>query len=164
MICRLTRPDKPVKLQAHRARSLFPAPCSLDLKAHVVLEELVGVKDTGEACRDYRLRPQVFPRWREECLERYNQQRARISSITVHIQTNQDVNVQISVADVGETWQNGYDERLIRTIKEEEVDHSEYIDYNDTYRRLGRFPDGVHMHKRVHSSLGYLTAAELEEQ
>ena len=30
--------------------------------------------------------------------------------------------VQISMAEVGQAWQNGYAERLMRTIKEEEVD------------------------------------------
>ena len=47
-----------------------------------------------------------------------------------YTQALQDVNVQISMAEVGEAWQNGYAERLIRTIKEEEVDLSEYFDYN----------------------------------
>ncbi len=83
---------------------------------------------------------------------------------TAYTQVLQDVNVQISMADVGEAWQNGYAERLIRTIKEEEVDLSEYIDYNHAYRQLGRFLDDVYMHKRIHSSLGYLTPAEFEEQ
>jgi transposase InsO family protein len=59
------------------------------------------------------------------------------------------------MADEGEAWQNGYAERLIRTIKEEEVDLSEYINYNDAYRQIGRFLDDVYMHKRIHSSLGY---------
>ena len=68
------------------------------------------------------------------------------------------------MADQGEAWQNGYAERLIRTIKEEEVDLSEYLDYHDAYRQLGRFLDTVYMHKRIHSSLGYLTPAEFEEQ
>jgi len=81
-----------------------------------------------------------------------------------YTQALQDVNVQISMADVGEAWQNGYAERLIRTIKEEEVDLSEYIDYNDAYRQIGRFLDDVYMHKRIHSSLGYLTPAEFEAQ
>jgi putative transposase len=83
---------------------------------------------------------------------------------TAYTQALQDVNVQISMADVGAAWQNGYAERLIRTVKEEEVDLSEYIDYNDAYRQLGRFLDQVYMHKRIHSSLGYLTPAEFEEQ
>lgn len=83
---------------------------------------------------------------------------------TAYTQVLRDVHVQISMADVGEAWQNGYAERLIRTIKEEEVDLSEYIDYNDAYRQMGRFLDDVYMHKRIHSSLGYLTPAEFEEQ
>lgn len=83
---------------------------------------------------------------------------------TAYTQVLQDVNVQISMAEVGEAWQNGYAERLIRTIKEEEVDLSEYLDYNDAYCQLGRFLDDVYMHKRIHSSLGYLTPAEFEEQ
>jgi transposase InsO family protein len=72
--------------------------------------------------------------------------------------------VQISMAEVGEAWQNGYAERLIRTIKEEEVDLSEYEDYPDAMRQLGRFLDEVYMHKRIHSSLGYLTPVAFESQ
>lgn len=72
--------------------------------------------------------------------------------------------VQISMAEVGEAWQNGYAERLIRTLKEEEVDLSEYEDYHDAYRQIGQFLEDVYMHKRVHSSLGYLTPAEFETQ
>ena len=41
-----------------------------EFKARVVLEELTGVKDRDEICREYRLRPQVFSRWREEFVER----------------------------------------------------------------------------------------------
>lgn len=41
---------------------------------------------------------------------------------------------------------------------------SEYIDYNDAYRQIGRFLNDVYVHKRIHSSLGYLTPAEFEEQ
>ena len=72
--------------------------------------------------------------------------------------------VRISMAEVGEAWQNGYAERLIRTIKEEEVDLSEYEDYHDAIQQLGRFLDDVYLHKRIHSSLGYLTPAEFETQ
>ncbi len=41
-----------------------------EFKAQVVLEELSGIKDKAEICREYGLRPQVFTRWREEFLER----------------------------------------------------------------------------------------------
>lgn len=69
---------------------------------------------------------------------------------------------QISMASVGEPEENGYAERLMRTIKEEEVDLSEYEDFGDAQRGLGRFLDDVYNHKRIHSSLGYLTPAEFE--
>jgi len=41
-----------------------------EFKAQIVLEELTGIKDKANICREYRLRPQVFSRWREEFLER----------------------------------------------------------------------------------------------
>ncbi len=72
--------------------------------------------------------------------------------------------IAISMAEVGEAWQNGYAERLVRTIKEEEVDLSDYRDYTDAYGQLGRFLDDVYMHKRIHSALGYLTPVEFESQ
>ena len=68
----------------------------------------------------------------------------------------------ISMSDAGAAWQNGYAERLIRTIKEEEVDLSEYEDYDDALSQLGHFLDDVYMHKRIHSALGYLTPVEFE--
>jgi len=38
---------------------------------------------------------------------------------------------QISMAEIGEPTQDGYAERLMRTLKEEEADLSEYRDYHD---------------------------------
>jgi putative transposase len=76
----------------------------------------------------------------------------------------QVVGTHISMAEVGAAWQNGYAERLMRTIKEEEVELSEYEDYADAMRQIGRFLDEVYMQKRIHSSLGYLTPAEFESQ
>ena len=70
--------------------------------------------------------------------------------------------VQISMAEVGEATQNPYAERVIRTIKEEEVDLSEYQDFTDAYAQLGHFIEQVYQHKRIHSALGYLTPAEFE--
>jgi putative transposase len=83
---------------------------------------------------------------------------------TAYIQMLRLVDAEISMADSGEAWQNGYAERLIRTIKEEKVDLSDYEDYNDAVSQLARFLNDVYMHKRIHSSLGYLTPAEFEER
>lgn len=73
-------------------------------------------------------------------------------------------NVQISMAAVGKPEENGFAERLMRTIKEEEVDLSDYSDFHDAYQRIGRFLDDVYTRKRIHSALGYLTPAEFEAQ
>jgi putative transposase len=70
----------------------------------------------------------------------------------------------ISMAAVGEPEENGYAERLMRTIKEEEVALTDYRDYADARRQLGRFLDAVYNRKRIHSALGYLTPAEFEQQ
>jgi putative transposase len=66
------------------------------------------------------------------------------------------------MAEVGESAQNGYAERVIRTIKEEEVYLNEYADLKDARKQIGRFIDDVYLKKRIHSSLGYLTPAEFE--
>jgi putative transposase len=76
----------------------------------------------------------------------------------------QAAGTQISMAEVGAAWQNGYAERLMRTIKEEQVDLSDYQDYADAMMQIGRFIGEIYMHKRIHSSLGYLTPAEFESQ
>ena len=70
--------------------------------------------------------------------------------------------VQISMAAVGKAEENGYAERLMRTIKEEEVDLSEYLDFSDAHSQIGHFIEDVYMTKRIHSSLGYLTPVEFE--
>jgi transposase InsO family protein len=83
---------------------------------------------------------------------------------TAYTDLLQAAGVAISMAEVGEATQNGYAERLIRTIKEEEVDLSDYLDFADAYHQIGRFLEDVYMRKRIHSSLGYLTPVEFESQ
>lgn len=70
--------------------------------------------------------------------------------------------VQISMTAQGKPEENGYAERLMRTIKEEEVDLSEYNDFADARTQIGHFIEDVYMTKRIHSSLGYLTPVEFE--
>jgi transposase InsO family protein len=73
-------------------------------------------------------------------------------------------NVQISMAAVGKPEENGFAERLMRTIKEEEVDLSEYSDFHDAYQRIGHFLEDVYTRRRIHSALHYLTPTEFEAQ
>ena len=71
-------------------------------------------------------------------------------------------NVQISMATIGKAEENGYAERLMRTIKEEEVDLTEYENFSDAYSQIRYFLEDVYQSKRIHSSLGYLTPSEFE--
>lgn len=83
---------------------------------------------------------------------------------TAYVQRLQERGVQISMAAVGQAHENGYAERLIRTIKEEEVYLGDYQDFADAHHNIRRFLDKVYNVKRIHSALGYLTPREFEEQ
>jgi transposase InsO family protein len=83
---------------------------------------------------------------------------------TAYVERLAAVGAAVSMAAIGEPEENGYAERLMRTIKEEEVALTEYRDYADARRQLGRFLDAVYNRKRIHSALGYLTPAEFEQQ
>jgi transposase InsO family protein len=63
------------------------------------------------------------------------------------------------MAAAGQPRQNGYAERVIRTIKEQEVDLADYRDFDDALAQIGRFIDDVSRTKCMHSALGYLTPA-----
>ena len=83
---------------------------------------------------------------------------------TAYVQMLRDAGVRPSMAPIGDPRENGYAERLIRTIKEEEVYLSDYATYTEAYEQIGRFLDQVYMHKRIHSALGYQTPMEFESQ
>ncbi|HTK74152.1 MAG TPA: integrase core domain-containing protein, partial [Gemmataceae bacterium] len=83
---------------------------------------------------------------------------------TSYVERLQKLGVRPSMAAIGEPRENGFAERLVRTIKEEEVDLSDYRDFADARSQIGHFIDAVYNLKRIHSSLGYLTPQEFEEQ
>ena len=72
--------------------------------------------------------------------------------------------IEISVARRGCPWENGYAERLIRTLKEEEVHLNDYEDIHEAKVRIGQFIRQVYHQKRPHSALGYLTPAEFAQK
>ena len=80
-----------------------------------------------------------------------------------YIQILQERGIRISMASRGNPQQNAYAERLIRTLKEEEVYLNEYEDIEEARERIGYFLEEVYMKKRVHSALGYLTPLEFEQ-
>ncbi len=83
---------------------------------------------------------------------------------TAYVERLQELHVTLSMATIGEPRENGYAERLMRTIKEEEVYLSDYQDFADALRQITRFLDDVYNVKRIHSALGYLTPKEFEDQ
>lgn len=81
---------------------------------------------------------------------------------TGYIERLTDLKVQISMSAVGQPTDNPYAERVIRTIKEEEVYLNDYTDLADARSQIGRFIEDVYQTKRIHSALGYLTPVEFE--
>ena len=61
-------------------------------------------------------------------------------------------------------WENGYAERLICTLKEEEVHLNDYQDIHEARNRIGHFITQVYHYKRPHSALGDLTPMEFQQQ
>lgn len=83
---------------------------------------------------------------------------------TDYLKLLQDAGAQISMAAAGKPSENGYAERVIRTIKEEEVYLSEYRTLAEARAEIGRFIDEVYRRKRIHSALGYKTPAQFEAE
>ena len=81
-----------------------------------------------------------------------------------YITTLEAYGVEISVAQRGRPWENGYAERLIRTLKEEEVHLNDYQSITEARDRIGHFITQVYHQKRPHSALGYLTPMEFQRQ
>jgi transposase InsO family protein len=72
--------------------------------------------------------------------------------------------VQISMSEAGKPEQNPYAERVMRTIKQEEVYLNDYQDLREAHENLAYFIEAVYQTKRIHSALGYLTPSEFETQ
>ena len=82
----------------------------------------------------------------------------------VYVTTLEAHGIEISVAQRGRPWENGYAERLIRTLKEEEVHLNDYQSITEARDRIGQFIEQVYHQKRPHSALGYLTPMEFQRK
>ena len=81
-----------------------------------------------------------------------------------YISMLKDHGIQISVAHRGRPWENGYAERLIRTLKEEEISLNDYENIHEARDRIGLFITQVYHKKRPHSALAYLTPMEFQRK
>jgi putative transposase len=74
----------------------------------------------------------------------------------------QEAGVLISMAAVGNPYENAKAESFFRTLKMEEVYLKDYQDFEEAEGNLGEFIEEVYNRKRLHSSLGYLPPVEFE--
>jgi putative transposase len=70
--------------------------------------------------------------------------------------------VQISMAAVGCAWENGFAERLNRTVKEQEIRRSEYDSIKEATEAIAAYVK-LYNEKRMHMSLGFLTPKEVKD-
>jgi transposase InsO family protein len=76
----------------------------------------------------------------------------------------EEAGAQISMAAVGNPYENAQVESFFRTLKLEEVYIKEYRDFEEAQENIGEFIEEVYNQKRLHSSLGYLPPVEFEAQ
>lgn len=72
------------------------------------------------------------------------------------------INAQISMAAIGNPYQNAVAESFFATLKREEVHLRAYRTFAEAEAHLERFLDEVYNHTRLHSSLGYCPPSEFE--
>ncbi len=74
----------------------------------------------------------------------------------------EDAGARISMAAVGNPYENAKAESFFRTLKMEEVYLKDYRDFEEAQENIGEFIEEVYNQKRLHSSLGYIPPIEFE--
>jgi transposase InsO family protein len=81
---------------------------------------------------------------------------------TAYVARLTDIGAQISMSAKGNPYDNAKAESFFKTLKREEAYLNQYETFADAEGQIGRFIDAVYNHKRLHSSLGYLSPNEYE--
>ncbi len=79
-----------------------------------------------------------------------------------YIERLEQAGARISMAAVGNPYENAKPESFFRTLKMEEVYLKDYRGFEEAEQNIGEFIEEVYNKKRLHSSLGYLTPVEFE--
>lgn len=79
-----------------------------------------------------------------------------------YVEQLEQIGAQISMAAVGNPYENAKAESFFKTLKLEEVYLKEYESFADAEANLEEFIEQVYNTKRLHSSLGYVPPAEFE--
>jgi putative transposase len=70
--------------------------------------------------------------------------------------------IAISMAAIGNPYENARAESFFKTLKTEEVYVKDYVDADDAEKQIGHFLEAVYNEKRLHSSLDYRPPNEFE--
>jgi len=74
----------------------------------------------------------------------------------------EEIGARISMAALGNPYENAKAESFFRTLKLEEVYLKDYRDFEEAQESIEEFIEEVYNEKRLHSSLGYLPPVEFE--
>jgi putative transposase len=75
----------------------------------------------------------------------------------------EEAGARISMAAVGNPYENAKSESFFRNLKMEEVYLKDYRNFEEAEQNIGEFIEEVYNRKRLHSSLGYLPPVEFED-
>ena len=70
--------------------------------------------------------------------------------------------MQISMSRRGNPFDNAQAESFFKTLKWEEVNLTQYRNFEEAAASIGAFIEQVYNRERLHSALGYLSPAEFE--
>ena len=79
-----------------------------------------------------------------------------------YVTRQESAGARISMAAVGNPYENAKAESFFRTLKMEEVYLKDYQTFEEAQQNIGEFIEEVYNKKRLHSSLGYVPPVEFE--